>query len=85
MAMDRLRALESYTDDELLDEINRRRREALQRAEKLALGTGDGSGKYARKSEAKATYWREWHAYKEQHPDATVAAWRKAQRRGTKR
>jgi len=78
--MDRLKALESYTDDELLAEIQRRRLEAQQRLSRLSLASDDGRS--ILKSQAKAAYWSSWHQYKAQHPDATVDVWRKAQKRG---
>ena len=85
MSPDRIKALESYTDDELLAEIHKRREEAQQRVAKLCMTTEEQSGKYQRKSEAKAAYWAAWHAYREKNPDATVDEWRKAktaQKRG---
>lgn len=79
--MDRLERLRDYTDAELLEELNRRRAEYLDRARAISGGFDGQSGVYPRKSEAKARYWAQWKAYKAQHPDATIAEWRRSLKR----
>jgi hypothetical protein len=69
--------LEGFSDEELLGEIIRRRREDQDRLAKLSI-TAEGAGKSSRKSQATAQYWQGWYTYKSQHPDASVAEWRKA-------
>jgi len=80
--MDRLAQLRTYTDDELIAEMARRKAEYLQKARALSGGSETGSGQYPRKSEAKRQQWAGWHTYKAQHPDATVTEWRRLRKRG---
>ncbi|HEX5434425.1 MAG TPA: hypothetical protein VFY05_09330 [Candidatus Angelobacter sp.] len=62
--MDKFKALESYTDEELLAEISRRRTEAQERANRLAV-VGQKATSYPKKSAAKAAYWEKWRAERE--------------------
>lgn len=80
MGTDRLKALATYSIRELVDELKRRKDE-IDDALSVFSGPPANGPKYTRKSESKAAYWAAWHAYKEQHPSATVAEWRKAQKR----
>jgi hypothetical protein len=85
MTPDRIRGLESYTDDELLSEMQRRRAEAQQRVNKLSAITGEKTvAKNPRMSAAKALYWSAWHEYRSSYPDASLEDWRKAQKRKAK-
>ena len=84
MPTDRPKVLADYTDDELLAEIQRRRDEAQRRIDKLSLASELGN-KFVKKSEAKRLYWEAWHEYRAVHPNATLAEWRKSQKRGAKR
>jgi len=77
--MDRQKPLAAFTDQELLEEINRRRTEHLEQARALTLGPFEG--KSPRKSQAKLEYWQEWHEYRKQHPNATVDEWRRSKKR----
>lgn len=77
--VDRLEQLKNYTLPELVAEVKRRIAEA-DAARAVIGGTGKRA-KYSKMSEAKAEYWREWHEYKESHPDSTVEQWRRAQKR----
>jgi hypothetical protein len=70
-----------YTDEELIAEMARRKAEYLQKAKALSVDSS-ASGEYPRKSEAKRQMWSAWHVYKREHPEATVAEWRKAHKRG---
>lgn len=78
MGTDRLKALEAYTVRELVDELKRRKDEL---DDALSAIGSRSDAKNTRMSEAKAAYWRGWHAYRSEHPNATVAEWRKAQKR----
>ena len=81
---ERLKLLESYSVRELTDELRRRIAE-LDEARALLAGTST-SGQPVRNSkmsEAKAAYWAAWHEYRAAHPDATVAQWRKTQKKGS--
>ena len=77
--MDRIEQLRTYTVQELVGELKRRKDE-LDSALSLFVTTG-AQVRNPRKSEAKAAYWREWHEYHAAHPDATVGDWRKAKKR----
>jgi hypothetical protein len=70
--------LATYTVRELVDELKRRKDE-LDDAFAVTGGTSNDTPKNTRMSKAKTAYWKAWHAYKEQHPDATIAERRKAQ------
>lgn len=79
--MDRLKLLGEYTVGELVDELKRRKDE-LDGALASIPGPSGNAPKNTRMSQAKAAYWKAWHSYKGQHPNATVAEWRKAKKRG---
>jgi hypothetical protein len=81
--MNREEQLRNFAAEELLDEINRRIEESRKRMQALTRGLGE-PGRFFAKSQAKARYWQGWHDYKANHPDATVAEWRRAQRRNKK-
>jgi hypothetical protein len=82
--MNREEQLRSFTDEELLEEINRRVEESRKRMQALTRGLGE-PGKFFAKAQAKARYWAPWHEYRAAHPDATVAEWRRAQKRSSKK
>lgn len=82
--MNREEQLRGFTDEELLDELNRRIEESRKRMQTLSRGLGE-PGKFFAKSQAKAKYWAEWHEYKAAHPDATVEQWRRSQKRSAKK
>lgn len=83
---DRLKALEGYTVAELVGELKGRMAE-LDEARALLGGNTPGApkgrdgAKNPAMSQAKARYWASWHEYQAAHPGATVAEWRKAQKR----
>ena len=82
--MDRLKALEGYSFQELVTELRRRIAE-VDEARALLAGSGTGSSKgpkNPRMSEAKRKYWESWHQYKAEHPEATKAEWLRIRKRG---
>lgn len=83
MSTDRLRALGTYSVRELVEELKRRKDE-IDDALALFAAPTDSAPRYARKSEAKAAYWAEWHEYKAANPNATLERWRKARKRNAR-
>jgi hypothetical protein len=83
--MGRLAQLQSYSLEELVGEIERRRAEMSSALARIGAGAGSGPGsgaKNPRMSDAKRQHWAGWHTYKAQHPDATVTEWRRLRKRG---
>ena len=81
----RLELLKSFTDHELLDELNRRIHEYQGKMQAIMAGMSPPPGTFFKKSQAKAEYWRGWHDYKAAHPNVTVADWRKSRKRSLKK
>jgi hypothetical protein len=77
---DRQKLLQSFTFEELVAEVRRRMAE-VDKARELLAGSSGQAPKNTRMSQAALEKWKGWHAYKEQHPDATVEQWRRAQKR----
>lgn len=82
--MDRQEFLRSLTDEELLNELQRRIEESQARMKTLMAGMNPPPGKFFKKSLAKVKYWGEWREYKAAHPDATMEQWRRSRRRAKK-
>jgi len=80
--MDQSEQLKKFSTAELIEELRRRKAE-LDAGISMLAGDADGP-RNSRMSQAKAAYWREWHEFKESHPDATVEQWRRAQKRTKK-
>jgi hypothetical protein len=81
--MDRQEQLKSYSTAELVAEL-RRRKEELESGIALLAEPRDSSARNSKMSAAKAEYWKPWHDYKRSNPDATLAEWRRALKRGKK-